>query len=142
MRNDAEKVRIPERDGESLRNPGNARRVISPSRSDSARDDARVQWFDGSDGTVNIAADTAVGESIMGRVSVRQESAGLSVDAGWLTEQLEGGSLHQRLEVAVGAFPEGRLSVVSAFGPGSLIVIHGLHDLRLRLPVIFVDTLH
>jgi len=36
----------------------------------------------------------------------------------------------------------GRLAVVSAFGPGSLVVLHELHAAGIRLPVLFVDTLH
>lgn len=59
-----------------------------------------------------------------------------------LNEELEGRSLEERLAGVVGAFSSGRVAVVSAFGPGSLVVIHQLHELGLRLPVIFIDTLH
>lgn len=34
------------------------------------------------------------------------------------------------------------LALVSAFGPGSMVVIHKLHVLGVRVPVIFIDTLY
>jgi len=51
-------------------------------------------------------------------------------------------SLREALVMMVGQVPPGRLAVVSAFGPGSLVVLHELHTAGIRLPVIFVDTLH
>lgn len=46
------------------------------------------------------------------------------------------------LRWALGEFAPGRLAVVSAFGPGSLVLFHLLHELGASLPVVFVDTLH
>lgn len=46
------------------------------------------------------------------------------------------------LRWAIAAFPEGRLALSAAFGPGSLVLIHVLAKLGVRLPVIFIDTLH
>ncbi|MGH7464868.1 MAG: phosphoadenosine phosphosulfate reductase family protein, partial [Longimicrobiales bacterium] len=43
---------------------------------------------------------------------------------------------------AVDAFPEGSLALVSAFGPGSVVLIHLLAEIGARVPVIFIDTLH
>jgi phosphoadenosine phosphosulfate reductase len=34
------------------------------------------------------------------------------------------------------------LALVSAFGPGSLVLIHKFSELKVRIPVIFIDTLH
>lgn len=34
------------------------------------------------------------------------------------------------------------LALVSAFGPGSLVLIHKFSELKVRVPVIFIDTLH
>lgn len=59
-----------------------------------------------------------------------------------LNEELEGRPLEERLAGVVKAFRPGRLAVVSAFGPGSLVVIDKLQELGLRLPVVFIDTLH
>jgi phosphoadenosine phosphosulfate reductase len=46
------------------------------------------------------------------------------------------------LQSAAAAFPAGKLALVSAFGPTSLVLIDMLSRLDLRLPVLFVDTLH
>lgn len=46
------------------------------------------------------------------------------------------------LRWAVGSFPEGRIALSAAFGPGSLVLFHVLEELGLRVPVIFIDTLH
>lgn len=43
---------------------------------------------------------------------------------------------------ALRSFPEHKLALVSAFGPGSLVLIHLLSELRARLAVIFIDTLY
>lgn len=50
--------------------------------------------------------------------------------------------LERRLQRIVEVFEPGRLAVSSAFGPSSLVIMHTLHDLDIRLPVLFVDTLH
>jgi phosphoadenosine phosphosulfate reductase len=49
---------------------------------------------------------------------------------------------HRALHWAVHRFPRKRLAVVSAFGPGTLAVIHMLSEMRLQVPVVFIDTLH
>ncbi len=59
-----------------------------------------------------------------------------------LTERLAGLDLDELLRAALDAFEPGRLGVLSAFGPGSLVVIHRLYSAGLRVPVFFVDTLH
>ena len=46
------------------------------------------------------------------------------------------------LRCAVGSFPPGRLALASAFGPGTVALIHMLSDIGPQLPVIFIDTLH
>lgn len=46
------------------------------------------------------------------------------------------------LSWALRSFPEHKLALLSAFGPGSLVLIHMLSELRVRLAVIFLDTLH
>jgi phosphoadenosine phosphosulfate reductase len=59
-----------------------------------------------------------------------------------LNESLDGLPLERMLPAIVGSFPPGKLAVVSAFGPGSLVLLHALHELSIRLPVVFIDTLH
>lgn len=63
-------------------------------------------------------------------------------DAAELNRRLQNLDLEQILTTTVGAIEPGRLAVVSAFGPGSLVVLHSLHELGIRLPVLFIDTLH
>jgi phosphoadenosine phosphosulfate reductase len=46
------------------------------------------------------------------------------------------------LRWAVDAAPRDRLALISAFGPGSAVLIHLLAELESDLPVVFVDTLH
>jgi phosphoadenosine phosphosulfate reductase len=46
------------------------------------------------------------------------------------------------LRWAAAEFPDGGLVVSTAFGPGGIILLHLLHEEGLRLPVIFIDTLH
>src|SRR5690606_1228217 len=59
-----------------------------------------------------------------------------------LAAALHGLPLERLLPEAVEHFEPGRLAVVSAFGPGSLVLLHVLHQVGIRLPVIFIDTLH
>lgn len=40
------------------------------------------------------------------------------------------------------SFDRSRLALVSAFGPGSVVLLHLLDEARERVPVIFIDTLH
>jgi phosphoadenosine phosphosulfate reductase len=46
------------------------------------------------------------------------------------------------LRWAVDAFDGRRLGMVSAFGPGSAVLLHLLAEIGVLLPVLFVDTLH
>lgn len=48
----------------------------------------------------------------------------------------------ETLRAAIDSFPAGRLALVSAFGPTSLVLIHMLSRMEVRLPVLFIDTLH
>jgi phosphoadenosine phosphosulfate reductase len=66
----------------------------------------------------------------------------MSLDAAILDRELRSADLDTFLARAVEVFRGARLGVVSAFGPGSLVVLDRLHALGLRLPVYFVDTLH
>jgi phosphoadenosine phosphosulfate reductase len=84
----------------------------------------------------------ANGDFVTSQLSVREGNVALAVDPESLQQQLERSSLDQRLETIATAFQNSRLAVVSSSGPGSLIVIHTLHELGIRLPVVFVDTLH
>src|SRR5512143_1336649 len=55
---------------------------------------------------------------------------------------LEGASPERVLRWAMSAFAPAKLALVSAFGPGSVVLIHLLAATSARLPVIFIDTLH
>src|SRR5690606_28775833 len=59
-----------------------------------------------------------------------------------LNTALSGLPLERVLPEIVARFEPGRLAVISAFGPGSLVLLHALHQLGISLPVLFVDTLH
>jgi len=50
-------------------------------------------------------------------------------------------SLEQVIQDGVARYGAG-LGVMSAFGPGSLVVIHIAYEMGVRLPVVFIDTLH
>jgi len=50
--------------------------------------------------------------------------------------------LGDALRLVASSFEPERLAVVSNFGPATLVVMHTLHKLGIRLPVLFVDTLH
>jgi thiosulfate/3-mercaptopyruvate sulfurtransferase len=56
--------------------------------------------------------------------------------------RLEGAPPEEVLRWAVDAFTERRLALVSAFGPGSTVLIHMLAEIAPTLPVLFIDTLH
>jgi phosphoadenosine phosphosulfate reductase len=64
------------------------------------------------------------------------------MDTTALSDELEGMPLDEVLPRIVDLFEPGKLAVSSAFGPSSLVVMHKLHELGIRLPVLFVDTLH
>ena len=51
-------------------------------------------------------------------------------------------SARDTLRHALQAVPPGGLALVSAFGPGSAVLLHLLHEIGARVPVIFIDTLH
>jgi phosphoadenosine phosphosulfate reductase len=55
---------------------------------------------------------------------------------------LECASAERVLRWALETFAPGRLAIVSAFGPGSIVLIDLLHSIGAELPVIFIDTLH
>jgi phosphoadenosine phosphosulfate reductase len=56
--------------------------------------------------------------------------------------KLEGAPAEDILRWSVDHFAPERFAQVSAFGPGSAVLIHMLKDIAPRLPVVFVDTLH
>lgn len=76
------------------------------------------------------------------------ESSGSAVavesvpDAKYLEAILPLLDLSDALRVLAGRFEPGRLAVVSNFGPSTLVVLHTLHEIGIRLPVVFIDTLH
>jgi phosphoadenosine phosphosulfate reductase len=55
---------------------------------------------------------------------------------------LEHAPAHHVLRWAVRTFPLARFAMVSAFGPGSSVLIHLMAEMGASIPVIFVDTLH
>jgi phosphoadenosine phosphosulfate reductase len=46
------------------------------------------------------------------------------------------------LRWTVQTFAAHRIALVSAFGPGSAVLLHLLAEIGVRLPVVFIDTLH
>lgn len=75
-------------------------------------------------------------------MSALLDTASAAVDAEAASRLLEGASPREVIRWAVEAFAPGRLALVSAFGPGSAVLLHFLADAAPRLPVVFVDTLH
>jgi phosphoadenosine phosphosulfate reductase len=69
-------------------------------------------------------------------------AASASVDAEAASRALAGASPRAVIRWAAEAFAPGRLALVSAFGPGSMVLLHFLEEAGVSLPVIFVDTLH
>lgn len=59
-----------------------------------------------------------------------------------LSRELIDAPVPEILRVAIERFEAERLAVVSAFGPGTLVVLHQLSEIGASLPVIFIDTLH
>jgi phosphoadenosine phosphosulfate reductase len=55
---------------------------------------------------------------------------------------ISGLDLESALGYVASAFGPGRLAVVSNFGPATMVVMHTLHQIGVRLPIAFVDTLH
>ncbi len=50
--------------------------------------------------------------------------------------------LRRELRGALARVPAGRLMVTTSFGPGGIVLLHALRRMEVRLPVVFVDTLH
>jgi phosphoadenosine phosphosulfate reductase len=59
-----------------------------------------------------------------------------------LNRRFEGAAPGEILQWAAEAFPEGRVALSSTFGVGGMVLIHLLAEKGIRLPVLFVDTLH
>jgi phosphoadenosine phosphosulfate reductase len=59
-----------------------------------------------------------------------------------LNRLYEAASPETVLRAAAGAFAPGRLALVSAFGPASLVLIDLLAGIAPRVPVVFIDTLY
>lgn len=55
---------------------------------------------------------------------------------------LAGGHPRRILDWALGAFPSERILLTTAFGPGGIVLLHLLRELRAQVPVVFIDTLH
>ena len=65
-----------------------------------------------------------------------------SIDWDRLNLELDEAEPEEILRTTLAAFAPYKLSVISAFGPASLVVLHHLARIAPRLPVIFIDTLH
>lgn len=59
-----------------------------------------------------------------------------------LNRALEGSDPVRVLRWAADAFPEGKLALSTTFGVGGMALIHILHAEKIRLPVLFIDTLY
>ncbi len=55
---------------------------------------------------------------------------------------LEGSDPDRILRWAVESFPEGKVAMSSTFGVGGMVLIHALAEQGLRVPILFIDTLH
>lgn len=75
-----------------------------------------------------------------GAARLAEEPAATDFSA--VNRALEGASAEEILRWAVGHFAPGKLGLVSAFGPGSSVLIHMLSEIEPEIPVVFVDTLH
>lgn len=64
------------------------------------------------------------------------------IDVDAANQELEGAPAEEILRWGVRHFAPGRLGLVSAFGPGSAVLIDLLAGVAPELPVVFVDTLH
>jgi phosphoadenosine phosphosulfate reductase len=69
-------------------------------------------------------------------------AVGTGVETGLDGAALEHASAEDGLRWAVQSWARERLALVSAFGPGSAVLIHLLADIEPKLPVVFIDTLH
>lgn len=68
--------------------------------------------------------------------------AASAISAEELSSRLQNRDLPDLIREAAAAFEPERVAIVSAFGPGSLVIIHTAYTAGIRLPVVFVDTLH
>jgi phosphoadenosine phosphosulfate reductase len=59
-----------------------------------------------------------------------------------LSAALEHATAEDTLLWAIDTFAGRNLALLSAFGPGSAVLIHMLSELGARVPMIFIDTLH
>lgn len=84
------------------------------------------------------AAEPTTEEGIMSIQSIEE----LQLDVDLVNRTLLDAPPEEVLRWAVDAFEGKELGVVSAFGPGSAVIIHILAEIGARLPVVFVDTLH
>jgi 3'-phosphoadenosine 5'-phosphosulfate sulfotransferase (PAPS reductase)/FAD synthetase len=64
------------------------------------------------------------------------------IDAEAASRALAGATPRAVIRWAAEAFAPGRLALVSAFGPGSAVLLHFLEEAGVSVPVVFVDTLH
>jgi phosphoadenosine phosphosulfate reductase len=64
------------------------------------------------------------------------------IDAAAASRALAGASPREVLRWAAERFEPGKVALVSAFGPGSSVLLYFLAQVAPRLPVVFVDTLH
>lgn len=69
-------------------------------------------------------------------------SAASTLDLSAAARDLDAAPASEILRWAVGALAPGRLALISAFGPGTAVLIDLLAPIAPDLPVIFVDTLH
>lgn len=63
-------------------------------------------------------------------------------DFALLNQSFEGASPARIVRWGVETFPEGELALSTTFGVGGMALIHILSEEKIRLPVIFIDTLY
>jgi len=77
----------------------------------------------------------------MTSVTISESGSWSPAAAAVAAQRWEGMDLREILTEASSLF-DGRLGILSALGPATLVVIHTAVEMGLRLPVIFIDTLH
>ena len=78
----------------------------------------------------------------MSTAAARAVESAEPFDLDEVNRKLEGAPAEEILRWSVEHFAPERFAQVSAFGPGSAVLIHMLKDIAPRLPVVFIDTLH
>ena len=78
----------------------------------------------------------------MSTAAARAVESAEPFDLDEVNRRLEGAPAEEILRWSVEHFAPERFAQVSAFGPGSAVLIHMLKDIAPRLPVVFIDTLH